>query len=161
VEFLIDSNVFCRLVRPDDPQHPIARQAIDLLLQERHSLVLTQQVEREFGAVATRPREQNGLGLTATEARDQLAAFEKIGSFRPDSPTIHENWKRLVAQHQALGKKVHDAGHVAAMQAHAISNILSFNAGDFRRYEQIITVHTPEQVVAGHANKAKAAQPED
>lgn len=153
MQFLIDSNVLCRLARADDPQHAEAKRAVDILLQKGHPLFITPQVEREFWSVATRPREQNGLGLTAAEAKEHLRAFERFASFKPDTAAVHENWRHLVAEHRVLGKNVHDVGHVAAMQAHAVKNVLTFNAADFHRFEKaaLIAVSTPQQIIREHA----------
>ena len=38
------------------------------------------------------------------------------------------------------GKEAHDARIVAAMLAHRVSNLLTFNMGDFKRYTQITSV---------------------
>lgn len=147
MEVLVDANVLCRLVRADDPQHSVARRAIDFLIQAGDILVVTPQVEREFWAVATRPRELNGLGLTVNAAAGHLASFERFATFKADMPSVHENWKRLVVHHQVSGKKVHDAGRVAAMLTHQIRTILTFDSDDFRRYEEFIVVRRPDQVV--------------
>lgn len=147
MEFLVDANVLCRLVRADDPQHSVARRAIEFLIQAGDTLVVTPQVEREFWAVATRPREQNGLGLSINAAAGHLASFERFASFKSDLPSVHENWRRLVVHHQVAGKKVHDAGHVAAMLTHQIRAILTFDSDDFRRYDAFIIVRGPEQIV--------------
>jgi predicted nucleic acid-binding protein len=42
-----------------------------------------------------------------------------------------------VAAHNVLGVKVHDAWLVAAMKAHGLNRILTFNLGDFTRYEGV------------------------
>jgi hypothetical protein len=46
------------------------------------------------------------------------------------------------------GKKAHDARLVAAMLAHGLSRLLTFNVSDFARYPGI-TVLEPAQVLAG------------
>lgn len=38
------------------------------------------------------------------------------------------------------GKQVHDANIVATMQAHGIRHLLTYNASDFRRYAEWITI---------------------
>ena len=43
--------------------------------------------------------------------------------------------------------EAHDAALVAAMQAHGLGQILTFNTGDFRRFEPQIRLLTPEQVL--------------
>jgi predicted nucleic acid-binding protein len=145
MQILLDSNILCRLARPDDPQHEIARQSVRTLLQHRHELIVAPQIEREFWVVATRPRANNGLGMTPDEADAHLTACAGFCSFMADHPAVHERWRRLVVDHDVKGKAAHDAGIVAAMQAHGISSILTFDASDFKRYENLIAVQTPSQ----------------
>jgi predicted nucleic acid-binding protein len=147
MSILVDSNILCRLARSDDPQHSTARKAVEVCLERPEELLLTPQAEREFWVVATRPREQNGLGLSPGQAAQHLKDFEQFCSFVPDTPAVHQNWLRLVAQHQVCGKEAHDAVYAAAMQAHAVGQILTFNAEDFRRYQRQIIVLTPEQLL--------------
>jgi len=147
MSIIVDSNILCRLARNDDPQHELAKKAVELCLQRREELLLTPQAQREFWVVATRPREKNGLGLTPSQAAQLLKDFEQFSSFVPDTPAVHQNWQRLVAQHDVSGKDAHDAGFVAAMQAHGVSQILTFNAQDFRRYQPQITILVPERLL--------------
>src|ERR1700676_2622580 len=117
MSIIIDSNILCRLARSDDPQHEDAKKAVEICLERKEELLLTPQAQREFWVVATRPAENNGLGMTATEAAKQLKDFEKFSTFHPDTPAVHQNWQHLVVQYQVSGKEAHDAGFVAAMQA--------------------------------------------
>lgn len=144
---IIDSNVLCRLARSDDPQHQEARTAVETCLQRHEDILLIPQAAREFWVVATRPRERNGLGMSPSQAAQFLKEFEQFCSFLPDTPAVHQNWQRLVTEHQVSGKDAHDAAYVGAMQAHAVSRILTFNAQDFHRYREQITILTPELLV--------------
>jgi predicted nucleic acid-binding protein len=53
----------------------------------------------------------------------------------PDSPAVYEEWKRLVVAHTVLGTKVHDAKLVATMNVNGLVRILTFDVGDFARYD--------------------------
>ncbi len=147
MSILVDSNILCRLASSDDPQHEAARKAVEICLERREELLLTPIAQREFWVVATRPREQNGLGMSPSQVAQHLKDLEQFSSFVPDTPAVHQNWQRLVAEHQVCGKEAHDAVYVAAMQAHSVGQILTFNAEDFRRYQRQITILTPEQLV--------------
>jgi predicted nucleic acid-binding protein len=82
--------------------------------------------------------------MSPTQATQHLKDFEQFSSFVPDTPAVHQNWQRLVAEYQVSGKDAHDAGFVAAMQALGVGQILTFNVEDFRRYQPQITILTPE-----------------
>ena len=92
----------------------------------------------------------NGLGISAADAIADLAEIVDTFRMMPDGPGVFEAWRRLVALHLVLGKNSHDARLVAAMELHAIPSILSFNAGDFRRYPGI-NVIDPVRLAEGSA----------
>lgn len=144
---VVDANIFCRLAQSDAPQHPIVREAIDCCLSLGQELITLPQAEREFWVVATRPRERNGLGLTPQEAASHLHTFETFTTYRPDTPPVHECWRRLVLEKQISGKDAHDAGYVAAMIAHGYEHILTLDADDFRRHGGTLIVLEPSAVV--------------
>lgn len=128
------------------PPHEESRKAVELCLERRQELLHTPQAQREFWVVTTRPREQNGLGISPSQAAQHLKDFEQFSSFVPDTPAVHQNWQHLVAQHPVAGKEAHDAVYVAAMQAHGVTQILTFNAEDFRRYQrQTLLVSPPRK----------------
>jgi predicted nucleic acid-binding protein len=58
----------------------------------------------------------------------------------PDSPAAYEEWKRLITTHAVSGVKVRDARLAAPINVHGIRRILTFNTGDFGRFE-IETLH--------------------
>lgn len=52
-----------------------------------------------------------------------------------------------MAIYKVVGKTAHDARLVAAMHAHGLTHLLTFNEPDFRRYAGIIVL-TPAGVLA-------------
>ena len=66
----------------------------------------------------------------------------------PETPAIFPEWKRLVTLHRVSGLQVHDARIVAAMNVHRVKHILTFDAGDFKRYPGIQVFH-PERILSG------------
>jgi len=65
--------------------------------------------------------------------------------FLSETPAIYPAWEALVIHHKVMGKPAHDARLVAAMQAHGITAILTFDRTGFTRYPGIEVVH-PAQV---------------
>jgi predicted nucleic acid-binding protein len=86
VTVLVDTNV---LLRQFEPGHSHHRAAVDstarLLLRSEPVHVTTQNVA-EFWAAATRPRTQNGLGLTVAVAAAPLDRIERVFALLPDHP---------------------------------------------------------------------------
>jgi predicted nucleic acid-binding protein len=144
--YLGDTNLLLRITEPAHPMYPEAVQAIETLLARREEIVLVPQNLFEFWVVATRPRERNGLGMTAAEALSELDRLEGLLPVLSDPPALYSEWRRLVTSHGIVGSRAHDVRLVAAMLTHGITHILTFNVDDFRRFEGIIVVH-PRDVV--------------
>ena len=67
----------------------------------------------------------------------EVQNIEALLTLLPESPAIYAEWKRLVDNHRVQGIKVFDARLVAIARVHGVESILTFNAGDFRRYGNI------------------------
>jgi predicted nucleic acid-binding protein len=142
VDVLVDTNVLLRRVLVDDPMFKRAKTSIDNLILARSRLVVAPQNLIELRAVATRPSTANGLGLTSEEANEATIQLEVFFELLPESPEIYPRWRQLVSQYKICGKQVHDARLVAVMMVNHITNIITFNGNDFKRY-QGITVLEP------------------
>ena len=141
---LVDTNLVLRLVEPAHVHHAIAATAMESLETLGHQAVVVPQVVYEFSAVATRPSEVNGLGLSPAETQATLRRLLSMFDLLRDERRIYEHWHQLVATHEVKGKQVHDTRLVAAMLRHGISHLLTFNASDFVRYSEI-TVIDPDR----------------
>jgi predicted nucleic acid-binding protein len=78
--------------------------------------------------------------MSPAGAERHTLVLEKYFNILPDSLATYSKWRELVVAHSVLGVKVHDAWLVAAMRAHGVAQILTFNAGDFTRYDGITSV---------------------
>jgi len=145
--YLTDTNVLLGFSFPADPRYPIVRAAIRELLVNKHQLRTTSQNFAEFWNVSTRPPDRNGFGQTPIEANNLLRDLEMLFPLLPDSPEVYPEWRRLVVKYEVLGVQVHDARLVAAMIAHNVKHILTFNVTDFQRYtDEGIEVVNPATV---------------
>ncbi len=134
---LVDTNVLLRLVQPSHSLHSAALAALSQWRRANQPLCLVPQVIYEFWAVATRPADVNGLGMTAAEAEADVAKLRQRFRLYRDERSVFERWHELVTHHQVLGKNSHDARLVAAMQRHGLTRILTFNGDDFKRFTDI------------------------
>lgn len=140
MKYLLDTNILLRLVELNHQQHKEASEALKKLkIQNAEFYILLQNIS-EFWNVCTRPKDKNGLGLSIAETDLHLKRFERFFKFLPDTTEVYKNWRELVVKHSVTGVKVHDAKIVAAMKAHNIENLLTFNAKDFKRYSAIKAV---------------------
>jgi len=133
----VDTNILLRSVQPSHSLHEAAVNGVASLIAVGTPLMVTPQIVAEFWNVATRPTENNGLGFSQAQAREELGRLETFFGLLSESPEVYAEWKRLVIAHGVTGVKVHDARLVAAMKVYGLSRILTFNRDDFRRYPDI------------------------
>jgi predicted nucleic acid-binding protein len=144
---VLDANVLLRFSDPAAAQHPTAVAALAALHAQGHILRTVPQSLYEFWVVATRPVAVNGLGLTAAECDTAVTGFLTLFPVLDDPPGLYAAWRALVVTHACHGKVAHDARYVAALQAHGLTHLLTFNVGDFARFPGI-TVLDPAAVTA-------------
>jgi predicted nucleic acid-binding protein len=133
----IDSNVLLRIADPGDAKHDAAVTTLAALVNSGEILVITPQIAAEFWNVATRPVQNNGLGMSVDEARNEMVRLEGFFSICEESVDVYVEWTRLVVAHAVKGVQVHDARIVAAMNVYGIRRIVTFNGDDFKRYNEI------------------------
>lgn len=78
MKYALDTNVLARSIESDHPQNAEAIAAILALLQRAHDVYVLPQNLIEFWVISTRPRKENGLGLSPVEADAHLAKFESL-----------------------------------------------------------------------------------
>ena len=130
---LIDTNILARTLQLRHPQYGMVTPVFEILTRKGHELHVVPQNLFELWVAATRPIEQNGLGLTPAAAARELARIRSIFEFVPDSAAVYPIWEDLVIQYNVSGKPAHDARLVAAMRANGLHSILTFDAR-FSRY---------------------------
>ena len=143
---LVDTNVLLRRIQPDHMHHALAIDSVARLLATGEQVHFTSQNICEFWNVMTRPIANNGLGFSPSFALSEVGKIEMVLALLPDSPAAYEEWKRIVSAHAVSGAKVHDARLVAVMKVQGVRRILTFNTGDFARFD-IETLH-PSAVVS-------------
>jgi predicted nucleic acid-binding protein len=144
---LLDTSTLLRTLQLRHPQYETATRALEILPAQGRDLHIVPQNLIELWVVATRPVEQNGLGLTPGAAAVEVARLKNMFVLLPETPAIYPVWESLVTQHQISGKPAHDARLVAAMQVHGLTAILTFDRSGFSRFPGIEVLH-PAEVAA-------------
>ena len=137
MNYLLDTNILLRLVELAHTQHKEVAEALKTLRSQNCVFYFLLQNVSEFWNVCTRPADKNGLGLSISKTNLHLSRFERLFIVLPDTYEVYKNWRELVVDYSVSGVKVHDAKIVAAMKAHNIENLLTFNRKDFKRYTEI------------------------
>lgn len=147
MRLLLDTNILTRSVQPAHHMHANAVDAISILTTAQDELCVVPQNLVEFGAVATRPLSANGLEMPTTQAGVELARIKSFFRYIPDTPSMYDEWERLVARYDVSGKNSY-ARIAAAMIVHGLTHLLTFNVPDFKRYPGITAVW-PTEVIQG------------
>jgi len=138
---LVDTNILLRIADAANADSPVARRAILRLHRAGRKLLMVPQNLYEFWAVATRPTgafpSANGLGMSASRADLWVGYLHRNFELLPDKPDLHERWRQLVTIFGVVGRKSFDARLVAAMQTHGLSDFLTFNGQDFKKFASI------------------------
>jgi predicted nucleic acid-binding protein len=132
---LVDTNVLLRRIQPGQGQQAVAIESVARLVEAHEPVYFTLQNISEFWNVATRPLSSNGLGLSIERVQAEVGKIEQYLDLLPDSPEVYEEWRRLVVAQSVRGRMVHDAKLVATMNVHRVRRILTFDVGDFARYD--------------------------
>jgi len=142
--YLFDTNIFLRLTNKADPAHTLAADALRALRRRRETLCFTPQVLAEFWSVCTRPPSaRGGFGLLPAEAERRARIIERYFRLLPDSMATYQEWRQCLVRYAISGVKVHDARLIASMKVYSITHLLTFNAEDFRRYQDITVIEPP------------------
>lgn len=142
---LLDTGILLRLVDARDVQHAAVLGALARLGDQAEPLLIATQNVAEFCNVLTRPIAANGLGLSSKEAIQFLNRdIHSICEVLPENDRVYDEFLRLIAQYDVVGKQVHDARLVAMMLTWHVDNLLTLNDRHFRRYEpEGIVIVTP------------------
>ena len=144
--YFLDTNLLVHLVDTNDPRYALVSAAALKLLQDGQELAVNSQVLIELWAVATRPVTANGLGWDISRIEQEVQYLRGRFTFLEDNVRVFENWLRLVTTFNVRGKQVHDTRLVAAMLAHGVTDLLTFNDADFKRFTSIRALN-PADVV--------------
>lgn len=144
--YLIDTNVFLRLVPRIDPDRQIVLQALQKLRTANESIYYTTQVLAEFWVVCTRPATaRGGYGLSPEKTEQKARMIERYCQLLPESMLVHQEWRRLIVAHAVQGVVIHDTRLVAAINVHGLTHIFTFNQSDFYRSTNL-TIVSPNEL---------------
>lgn len=145
---LLDTNILVRIHAPADAGHAEAVALFEAARANPEAMVVCAQNLIEFWAVATRPVDARGLGMTAAAAGETVDDLLAVFRCLPEPPDVAGEWLRLVRRYNVAGKPAHDARLVAIMGPHGLTDLVTFNTPDFKRFGDV-RCHTPAEVLAG------------
>jgi len=144
--WLLDTNILLRMSKSDDPRYSPISSALYVLAAQGARLCFTSQTLGEFWNAATRPLDRNGFGLSTFDTDRVARVIERDFEFLPDNRDVHDRWRQLLIVHDVKGVQVHDARLAASMYVHGVTQLLTSNVRDFRRFQELRAVHPSELV---------------
>lgn len=128
---LVDTNV---LLEATDEGRQLHTKALGLFRNADGAgvdLFLSTQVLREYLVVATRPIENNGLGMTTDMALDNVKRFQNIASLVAETLQAGELFIEWAGKHQIRGKKLHDLQILATASVAGMHALITANEKDY------------------------------
>lgn len=108
---------------------------------------MTTQIMREYLVVLTRGNVFENT-FTVQEAVNELEALLPSLVVLEETAESATRLRQLVRRHQVRGKQIHDANIVAVMLNYGITQLATFNTGDFERFNEI-TLTPRSDVIPG------------
>ena len=141
-QILLDTNILINILNESSTHHERAKTDVKKLLDDDHDLFVCPQVLRECYKVMTTPAKANGLGFAPERAHEEIQDLMETYGMTEDSNSSFVRWRFLVSTYSVSGKNAHDTHLVACMLVNNISTILTYNPGDFNRFNTLITIHS-------------------
>jgi predicted nucleic acid-binding protein len=133
---MLDTNVLLAATDESRAQHDQALRIVNDWPGRGTTLYTSGQIMREYLAVATRPTEENGLGMKLADALANVRAFRARTSLLAEDGKVADRLLTLLDDIACGGQQIHDANVVATMLVHGIDTIVTINLVDFTRFER-------------------------
>jgi predicted nucleic acid-binding protein len=137
---VLDTNVLLAATDEGRATHAASLYALERWPASGTTVYTSGQILREYLVVATRPVEQNGLGLSRVDALANVRVMRQRLSLLEENRRVADRLAGLVADIDCSGKQIHDANVVATALAHGISAIATANTADFDRFIELVTI---------------------
>lgn len=137
---MLDTNVLLAATDEGRAEHRDALAILNEWAAEGTTLCTSGQILREYLAVATRPVENNGLGLKPADAVSNVRAIRERTTFLAEDARVADRLQGLLADVECGGKQVHDANVIATMLAHGVGTVITMNVQDFVRFERYVSL---------------------
>ena len=136
----LDTNVLLTATDSSRTEHGEAIRLLNEAGGRGLHLAVSGQIFREYLAVATRPLDANGLGMTVGDAIANVNEFLRRAQSYDENEEVARRLRQLALTYDVHGKRLHDANIVATMVAHGIRTLVTQNAADFASFDEIETV---------------------
>jgi predicted nucleic acid-binding protein len=141
----VDTNVLVAATDEQRPDHKASRTVLLDWPGTGVALYASGQVFREYLAVASRPSESNGLGLSRLEAVANVRHLRSRLRLVEETSKVADRLLDLLDLVDCGGKQIHDANVVATMLVHGVDVIVTRNVADFARFSSFVRAIDPRE----------------
>ena len=127
----LDTNVLLEATDTKRALHRIAHAVVASWPEAGVDLFISGQVVREYLVVATRPVEQNGLGLSSADALENVRRIRSRVALCPENDAVCSLLQRLAGNLQIVGKRFHDLNLMATAISAGLKSLITANPTDF------------------------------
>lgn len=139
-KLLVDTSVLLEATDEGRPLHARALALFQHALEDGLDLFVGTQVAREYLVVATRPIENNGLGMGPANAIANIAAFRKRASLVAESVRASEVFVEWAIRFHIRGKKLHDLQILATAAVAGMDALITANERDFPKTSPLAVI---------------------
>lgn len=140
---LLDTNILLAATDVARQEHEQAMAVINDWPLSGVVLYTSGQILREYLAVATRPAQHNGLGMTRPDAVENVRTLRDRLNLLVEDAKVSDRLLLLLEAIDCSGKRVHDANVVATMLVHGVHAVVTLNIDDFARFADHVRVTGP------------------
>jgi predicted nucleic acid-binding protein len=135
---MLDTNVLLAATDEGRAEHVRALGVVNDWPGQGTTLYASGQILREYLAVATRPADRNGLGMSQKDALANVRAFRGRVSLLAEDSKVADKLLTMLDDIPCSGKQVHDANVVATMLVHGVDTVVTINVDDFARFGRLV-----------------------
>ncbi|MBS0264584.1 MAG: PIN domain-containing protein [Planctomycetes bacterium] len=135
----VDTNVLVAANVVTHPKHSVALSRLKELAAAGAELWISRQVLREYLSVLTRPQTFS-TAQPITALIPQIDYFQARMLVAEDNVAVTAKLLELLLATSAGGKHIHDANIVATMLVNGVTQLLTDNIADFKRFEAVVRV---------------------
>jgi len=139
----VDTNILLTATDESRVGHRDAQRLFNESRARGYHLGASGQVLREYLVVATRPVNENGLGLEIADAIANINELRRYVHFFEENEEVSRRLRGLATAHGIRGRRLHDANIAATMLAHGIGRVVTQNVADFASFDGIEAVSLP------------------
>jgi predicted nucleic acid-binding protein len=140
---MVDTNVLLEATDEGRRLHGQALAVFQSAPEQGVDLFICTQVVREYLVVATRPIENNGLGMDTAKALANISRFRRRASLIGETLRACEVLLELAGKLGIHGKRLHDLQIFATAACAGMDGLLTANEADFPRLSSIALTTIP------------------